>query len=75
MGEDGIITHTVYPEVPPHVEYALSDLGESMRPILAAIKEWNINYKKQYEKSEIDPTFYLFLSLKILHNFNDWNNG
>ena len=45
MGEDGIITHTVYPEVPPHVEYALSDLGESMRPILAAIKECGINYK------------------------------
>lgn len=45
MGEDGIITHTVYSEVPPHVEYALSDLGESMRPILAAIKEWGINYK------------------------------
>lgn len=73
MGEDGIITHTVYPEVPPHVEYALSGLGESMRPILAAIKECGIY--KQYEKSEIDPTFYLFLSLKILHNFNDWNNG
>ena len=45
MGEDGIITHTVYPEVPPHVEYALSGLGESMRPILAAIKECGINYK------------------------------
>lgn len=45
MGEDGIITRTVYPEVPPHVEYALSDLGESMRPILAAIKECGINYK------------------------------
>lgn len=61
MGEDGIITHTVYSEVPPHVEYALSDLGESMRPILAAIKEWNI-YKKQYEKSELIRLFiYFFL--------------
>ena len=48
MEEDGIITRTVYPEVPPHVEYALSDLGESMRPILAAMKDWGINYKKQY---------------------------
>ena len=61
MGEDGIITHTVYSEVPPHVEYALSDLGESMRSILAAIKEWNI-YKKQYEKSELIRLFiYFFL--------------
>lgn len=62
MREDGIITHTVYSEVPPHVEYALSDLGESMRPILAAIKEWGINYKKQYEKSELIRLFiYFFL--------------
>ena len=48
MEEDGIITRTVYPEVPPHIEYALSDLGESMRPILDAMKDWGINYKKQY---------------------------
>lgn len=48
MEEDGIITRTVYPEVPPHVEYALSDLGESMRPILDAMKDWGINYKRQY---------------------------
>ena len=36
--EDGIITRTVYPEVPPRVEYALSDVGESMRPILTAMQ-------------------------------------
>lgn len=45
MEEDGIITRTVYPEVPPHVEYALSELGESMRPILEAMKEWGTEYK------------------------------
>lgn len=39
MEEDGIITRTVYPEVPPHVEYALSETGESMRPILNAMQE------------------------------------
>ena len=46
MGEDGIITRTVYPEVPPRVEYALSPLGVSMRPILDAMEQWGIEYKK-----------------------------
>lgn len=47
MEEDGIITRTVYPEVPPRVEYALSELGESMRPILDAMEQWGNNYKAQ----------------------------
>ena len=46
MEEDGLITRTAYPEVPPHVEYALSDLGETMRPILDAMKEWGTWYKE-----------------------------
>ena len=46
MEADGIITRTVYPEVPPRVEYALSDLGESMRPILKAMEIWGTDYKK-----------------------------
>lgn len=45
MEEDGIVTRTVYPEVPPRVEYALSELGESMRPILDAMYQWGTDYK------------------------------
>ena len=47
MESDGIITRTVYPEVPPRVEYALSELGESMRPILDAMQAWGNNYKSR----------------------------
>lgn len=49
LENDGIITRTVYPEVPPRVVYALSDIGESMRPILTSMKEWGENYKKSLE--------------------------
>jgi DNA-binding HxlR family transcriptional regulator len=46
MESDGIIIRTVYPEVPPRVEYSLSELGESMRPILNTMQDWGNNYKK-----------------------------
>lgn len=47
MEKDGIITRTVYPEVPPKVEYALSELGESMRPIIKAMEVWGNDYKNR----------------------------
>ncbi len=49
LEEDGIITRTVFAEVPPHVEYALSDLGETLRPVLMAIQAWGEAYKKQIQ--------------------------
>ncbi len=45
MEADGIVTRTVYPEVPPHVEYALSELGETMRPIIRAMEVWGVRYQ------------------------------
>ena len=47
MEADGIITRTVYPEVPPRVEYDLSELGESMRPIIKAMEIWGAAYKRE----------------------------
>ncbi|MCI9124724.1 MAG: helix-turn-helix transcriptional regulator [Eubacterium sp.] len=47
MEKDGIITRTVYPEVPPRVEYSLSKLGESLRPVMDAMEKWGIDYKAQ----------------------------
>lgn len=42
---DGIITRTVYAEVPPRVEYALSEMGETMQPILDAMEQWGTGYR------------------------------
>lgn len=46
MEADGIIIRTVYPEVPPRVEYALSALGESMRPIIKSMESWGLEYQR-----------------------------
>ena len=43
---DGIVIRTVYPEVPLRVEYALSETGESLRPVLKSMEAWGIGYKQ-----------------------------
>ena len=53
MEKDGIIIRTVYPEVPPRVEYSLSGLGESMRPILDSMEAWGKSYQTMLLGSEI----------------------
>lgn len=46
MEYSGIITRTVYSEVPPRVEYSLSPLGETMKPIIDILGEWGANYQR-----------------------------
>ena len=48
METDGIVIRTVFPEVPPRVEYSLSELGETMRPIIQAMEVWGANYKANH---------------------------
>ena len=45
MESDGIVIRKVYAEVPPRVEYSLSELGETLRPILDAMQTWGTDYK------------------------------
>ena len=52
MEVDGIITRTVYPEVPVRVEYSLSELGNTMRPIINSMFEWGIMYQGLVKGSE-----------------------
>src|SRR5512137_280950 len=44
LEEDGVITRTVFPEVPPRVEYAITDFGKTLIPILQALCNWGAEY-------------------------------
>ena len=46
MEKDGIITRTVFPEVPPRTEYALSELGDTMSPIIESMATWGTGYQQ-----------------------------
>ncbi len=44
LEDDGVITRTIYPEVPPRVEYSLTDLGTSVIPVLESLCAWGSEY-------------------------------
>ena len=49
MEANGLVHREVYAEVPPRVEYSLTDLGRSLKPILDAMWSWGENYKSMNE--------------------------
>ena len=50
MEADGIVNRKVFPEVPPRVEYSLTELGESMRPIFQSMESWGLAYREQRQE-------------------------
>ena len=50
MEESGLLTRKVYAEVPPRVEYTLTEFGYSLKPIMDAMWTWGENYQAQNEK-------------------------
>lgn len=49
MESNGLLTREVFPEVPPRVEYSLTELGTSLRPILDAMAKWGTDYKATFK--------------------------
>ena len=45
LENDGLIEREIFAEVPPKVIYSMSELGDSLRPIISAMREWGENYK------------------------------
>lgn len=48
MEESGLLTRKVYAEVPPKVEYTLTETGYSLKPLLDAMVEWGTDYKEKF---------------------------
>lgn len=52
MEAQGLLTRTVYAEVPPKVEYTLTETGRSLQPILKAMSQWGMEYQRQHKTKE-----------------------
>lgn len=49
LEEDGLVERTVYAQVPPRVDYALTAWGRSLEPIIVAMREWGDRYKRRLD--------------------------
>ena len=47
MEERGLVERRVYPEVPPRVEYSLTEAGASLRPVIDAVRTWGVDYQQR----------------------------
>lgn len=54
MEEKGLVSRKVYAEVPPRVEYTLTETGYSLKPVLDALWTWGENYKVKYKEASYE---------------------
>lgn len=54
MEEAGLINREVFPEVPLHVEYSLTDIGLSLKPVIDTMAQWGTTYRNKINKSKTD---------------------
>ena len=48
MERDGLVHRKVYAEVPPRVEYSLTETGKSLRPVIEAMRDWGVSYQARH---------------------------
>ena len=65
MEANGLLTRQIYPEVPPRVEYTLTDLGRSLKPVLDAMHDWGESYQRSIQES--DGNFCLLFFKNVLY--------
>jgi DNA-binding HxlR family transcriptional regulator len=53
LEQDGLIVRKVYAEVPPRVEYSLSEVGESLRPVIDILKAWGERHQAQLSRAGV----------------------
>jgi DNA-binding HxlR family transcriptional regulator len=56
LEKDGMINRIIYPEVPPRVEYELTEMGLTAGPLVKSISKWGLSMKEQNEKAKTVPT-------------------
>ena len=54
LEEDGLVHREVYAQVPPKVEYSLTEMGDSLSPILLALREWGDQHLKLFESDSTE---------------------
>lgn len=58
--EDGLVSKTIYPELPPRSEYAITPLGQTLIPIIDAMIQWGSNntelFERKYAKTDTSPS-------------------
>lgn len=50
---DGLVQRTVYPQVPPKVEYSVTEIGESLRDIIDQLEHWGLGYREHARGGQI----------------------
>lgn len=71
LEREGFIQRVTYPEIPPRVEYHITDLGRSLWPVLLAMQEWSIDYLEKKEIVIEEEVLEEFQQVKYEHKLHE----